>query len=248
MLAVVTTRSPSGCPERYGSQRALSMTAFPVGAVIPEGAGVSAFRSVVAAGVHATKVCFEASSTAGRASRRRHGNLRTRPRYRNCRRSVPHGGRRARRLFRSSVAEFEKRLEFVFGQKAPHSVHAGPPRRLIVHENVVAALQRHELSVGDPRGQGPPLFNGNAPIVFRMQHDRRQADLGEPVAHVVLRLHLVFGLGPHRCLGEMRARIEMEESLVAVLDTAPGIELETPPHMLGFGGLRQITPMRVRIP
>ena len=62
------------------------------------------------------------------------------------------------------------------------------------------------------------------------------------------RFHLVFGLGPHRCIGDMLARIELEEALAAVLDAAPRIELETPPRMLGFGGLRQITPMHVRIP
>ncbi len=62
------------------------------------------------------------------------------------------------------------------------------------------------------------------------------------------RLHMVFGFGPHRCLGELLARIEMEESLAAVLDAVRGIELETPPRMLGFGGVRQITPMQVRIP
>lgn len=61
------------------------------------------------------------------------------------------------------------------------------------------------------------------------------------------RLHPVFGLGPHRCIGEMLARIEMQESLAAILDRAPGIELQTPPRMLGFGGIRQITPMMVRI-
>ena len=62
------------------------------------------------------------------------------------------------------------------------------------------------------------------------------------------RLHMVFGIGPHRCVGDMLARIEMEESLAAILEAAPGIALETLPEMLGFGGLRQITPMQVRIP
>ena len=62
------------------------------------------------------------------------------------------------------------------------------------------------------------------------------------------RLHMVFGFGPHRCIGEMLARIEMEEGLAAILDTLPGIELETPPRMLGFSGIRQVTPMQVRIP
>ncbi|WP_337660601.1 cytochrome P450 [Anderseniella sp. Alg231-50] len=61
------------------------------------------------------------------------------------------------------------------------------------------------------------------------------------------RFHPVFGLGPHRCIGEMLARIEMEESLAAILDGAPRIELLSPPRMLGFGGIRQITPMQVRI-
>lgn len=62
------------------------------------------------------------------------------------------------------------------------------------------------------------------------------------------RRHLVFGLGPHRCIGEMLARIEMEESLAALLDAAPAAELLTAPGMQGFGGLRQITKMTVRIP
>ena len=62
------------------------------------------------------------------------------------------------------------------------------------------------------------------------------------------RRHLVFGLGPHRCIGDMLARVEMEESLAALLEGAPEIELERAPRMLGFGGLRQITTMRVRIP
>ncbi|MEO0659090.1 MAG: cytochrome P450 [Pseudomonadota bacterium] len=62
------------------------------------------------------------------------------------------------------------------------------------------------------------------------------------------RLHLVFGLGPHRCIGELLARIEMEESLAALLDAAPEMELVSAPNMLGFGGLRSVTPMTVRIP
>lgn len=62
------------------------------------------------------------------------------------------------------------------------------------------------------------------------------------------RLHPVFGLGPHRCIGEMLARVEMEESLAALLEAAPKIDIQTPPRILGFGGLRQITPMQVRIP
>ncbi|WP_157982087.1 cytochrome P450 [Oceanicella sp. SM1341] len=61
------------------------------------------------------------------------------------------------------------------------------------------------------------------------------------------RLHPVFGTGPHRCIGEMLARIEMEESLAALLEGAPGMVTETAPRMRGFGGIREITPMTVRI-
>ncbi|WP_375691544.1 cytochrome P450 [Pseudooceanicola sp. LIPI14-2-Ac024] len=59
------------------------------------------------------------------------------------------------------------------------------------------------------------------------------------------RPHPAFGLGPHRCLGEVLARIEMEESLSALLADAPGLTLTLAPRMTGLGGLRQITPMRV---
>jgi len=58
---------------------------------------------------------------------------------------------------------------------------------------------------------------------------------------------LLFSNGPHRCIGEMLARVEMEESFAALIDGAPGIVLENAPRMLGFGGIRRITPMAVRI-
>jgi hypothetical protein len=60
--------------------------------------------------------------------------------------------------------------------------------------------------------------------------------------------HIVFGGGAHRCLGEMLARIEMEEALAAMIETAPDIELVAPARMAGFGGIRKILPMKVRIP
>lgn len=61
------------------------------------------------------------------------------------------------------------------------------------------------------------------------------------------RVHTVFGLGPHRCLGEMLARLEMQEGLAALVAAAPDIRLETSPRLLGFGGIREITPMKIRI-
>jgi cytochrome P450 len=61
------------------------------------------------------------------------------------------------------------------------------------------------------------------------------------------RLHMVFGGGPHRCLGETLARLEMEEALAAVIATAPGIELIEPARTEGYGGIRKVTPMMVRV-
>ncbi|MEM7778190.1 MAG: cytochrome P450 [Pseudomonadota bacterium] len=61
------------------------------------------------------------------------------------------------------------------------------------------------------------------------------------------RLHPVFGNGPHRCLGEVLARVEMEECLAALLSVAPNVEMNMSPKIIGFGGIRQITPMVVRL-
>jgi len=55
--------------------------------------------------------------------------------------------------------------------------------------------------------------------------------------------HPVFGGGAHRCLGEMLARIELEEGLAALMDAAPNIQLITAPSMEGFSGIRRSTPM-----
>lgn len=60
--------------------------------------------------------------------------------------------------------------------------------------------------------------------------------------------HLVFGGGAHRCLGEMLAKIEMEEGLAALLDNAPSLEMVEAPQMLGFSGIRRSTPLMARIP
>ncbi len=55
--------------------------------------------------------------------------------------------------------------------------------------------------------------------------------------------HPVFGGGAHRCLGEMLARIELEEGLAALMAGAPGIELVSPPRMEGTSGIRRTTPL-----
>lgn len=60
------------------------------------------------------------------------------------------------------------------------------------------------------------------------------------------RLHPVFGGGPHRCLGEALARIELEETLKALARLVPDMVLDGPPVQLrGYGAVRTLGPMRV---
>ena len=58
---------------------------------------------------------------------------------------------------------------------------------------------------------------------------------------------LVFGAGAHRCLGETLALLELEETLGAVAERLPNLEvLGDPPTVVGSGGIRQVSEMTVR--
>jgi cytochrome P450 len=60
------------------------------------------------------------------------------------------------------------------------------------------------------------------------------------------RRHLVFGGGPHRCLGEMLARAELEEALAALLEHFPTLTLMgDPPKVFGHAGIRRVSAIRV---
>lgn len=62
------------------------------------------------------------------------------------------------------------------------------------------------------------------------------------------RLHPVFGGGPHRCLGEALARIELEEALKAVARMAPDMALVGEPARLrGYGAVRTVSAFTVRM-
>lgn len=62
------------------------------------------------------------------------------------------------------------------------------------------------------------------------------------------RLHPIFGGGPHRCLGEALARIELEEALKALARHLPGMQLEGEPARLrGYGAVRTVSGLRVRV-
>ncbi len=105
-----------------------------------------------------------------------------------------------------------------------------------------AAIELDGITI--PAGQVIGLSSLSAMRDETRIHDPEKFDLHRS-DHI--RPHLVFGGGAHRCLGEMLARIEMEEGLAALMDAAPGIEMIEAPRMLGFGGIRRSTPLIARI-
>ena len=63
------------------------------------------------------------------------------------------------------------------------------------------------------------------------------------------RWHMVFGGGPHRCLGEALARMELEEGLAALAARLPGLKLSGPPlRVHGSSAIRRIDPLHVTWP
>ena len=62
------------------------------------------------------------------------------------------------------------------------------------------------------------------------------------------RHHAVFGGGPHRCLGEVLARIELEEALKSLARKAPDLRVDGKPGALsGFSATRMVKSMNVTI-
>jgi hypothetical protein len=124
----------------------------------------------------------------------------------------------------------------------------------------VAEALRYEPPVGSiARVTAAPITIGNvtlpAGVVLRVsllsalrdpdlyaEPDRFDIDRGDHP-----RLHPVFGTGAHRCIGEMLARLEMQEGLAALVSAVDAIEMDEPPQLSGFGGIRRITPMPLRV-
>jgi cytochrome P450 family 103 len=59
------------------------------------------------------------------------------------------------------------------------------------------------------------------------------------------RLHPVFGVGVHRCLGEALARAELEESLAALTARIPQLQLVQAPAIQGHSSVRRVDAMRI---
>jgi cytochrome P450 len=58
--------------------------------------------------------------------------------------------------------------------------------------------------------------------------------------------HMVFGGGPHRCLGEALAKAELEEGLAALTARLPQLRIAgEPPTVRGYGGIRRVSNLEV---
>ncbi|GIF00536.1 cytochrome P450 [Paractinoplanes rishiriensis] len=62
--------------------------------------------------------------------------------------------------------------------------------------------------------------------------DRVFADAAEMVLDRSPNPHLAFGAGPHACLGQSLARVELQTVLTVLLDRLPGLRLAVPPDGL----------------
>ncbi|MEL6232946.1 MAG: cytochrome P450 [Pseudomonadota bacterium] len=61
------------------------------------------------------------------------------------------------------------------------------------------------------------------------------------------RLHPVFGGGPHRCLGEALAKVELEEGLKAIAARFPDLRADGPRlRVSGVGGIRKVGKLLLR--
>jgi cytochrome P450 family 103 len=58
--------------------------------------------------------------------------------------------------------------------------------------------------------------------------------------------HLAFGEGPHRCLGEVLARTQLQETLTALVERVPQLRLvDGAPFITGHAGIRNVSEMGV---
>lgn len=161
------------------------------------------------------------------------------------------GSDTTRAAFASAVSLLRQRPDDWAALQDDHSLVPGAISESLRFEPSVANVPRFtrsEMKIGETTVPAGVLLQLSTMSAMRDAALYAKPDAFDMRRSDHPRLHLVFGQGPHRCIGEVLARLEMEEGLKALLKKAPGIEIEQAPRMIGFGGIRQITPMIVRIP
>ncbi|WP_399896532.1 cytochrome P450 [Streptomyces sp. BBFR51] len=106
-------------------------------------------------------------------------------------------------------------------------------RHLTIADNVVVRVAREDLTLaGQPVRAGEGLVlslpSGNRDEAFRGT-DPDALDVRRPATG-----HLAFGYGPHQCLGQNLARVELRIALPALLRRLPGLRLAIPFEDVAF--------------
>ena len=91
---------------------------------------------------------------------------------------------------------------------------------------------------------------GDKVVVWYGAANRDPAVFADPNGLDLLRdpnPHLAFGVGPHFCLGSHLAKLELTSMLGALLDRAPGMELDGPPERVASNFINGIRSLPVRL-
>jgi cytochrome P450 family 103 len=127
--------------------------------------------------------------------------------------------------------------------------------------NAVAEALRYEPSVGSVTRitTNDLVFDGYLLPRFSIVSMMLASGMRDPELHdepdrfdirrAPAKWHPVFGGGPHRCLGEALAKIELEEALRALLDRFPSLTIDSdfpPMTVTGHAGIRRINSVPVK--
>jgi cytochrome P450 len=113
--------------------------------------------------------------------------------------------------------------------RADRSLAANAVEESLRLEPAAARVDRYATQ--DAELAGARIERGDLVIVSLTAANRDPATFADPdtfdIARTNARSHLAFAQGPHACIGIHLARLETTSALEAVLDTWPGLELET---------------------
>jgi cholest-4-en-3-one 26-monooxygenase len=116
---------------------------------------------------------------------------------------------------------------------------------------VTPVMQFQRTAQRDTEVAGVPIAEGDRVALFYVSANRDESVFDEPDRFDVGRSpneHVGFGAGgPHHCLGNNLARLEIRIMFEELLERAPGIELTGPPRKLRSNFLNGIKSMPVRL-
>jgi cholest-4-en-3-one 26-monooxygenase len=115
---------------------------------------------------------------------------------------------------------------------------------------VTPVMQFQRTAQRDTRIAGVPIAEGERVALYYVSANRDEAVFGQPDRFDVGRTpneHITFGAGgPHFCLGNSLARLEIRTVFDVLLDRLPDVELDGPPRKLRSNFLNGLKSMPVR--